>query len=233
MTKPMRTPTSGAFWLRIAVVCTLLVISGALRSWQVRRERERYAAGRESPFALKALPLTLGRWSGADATLDPQIARRTAANDAVFRRYVDQATGTAVEVIVLHGPPLELFVHTPENCYDAAGYTQPETPGERIIEPGGLAAPFRTLVFKKGVGAHATIWEVYYAWRYLDRWTPEIPLTKHIERVPGIYKVQVARLVTERERRDVDNPCESLLELLVPEIEHRCLATEGTRMKHG
>ena len=44
---------------------------------------------------------------------------------------------------------------------------------------------------------------------------------KQFERVPGMYKVQLARRLTEQERRDVGNPCESLLEVLVPEIERR------------
>ena len=36
-----------------------------------------------------------------------------------------------------------------------------------------------------------------------------------------MYKVHLARRLTVQERRDVGNPCESLLGILVPEIEHR------------
>ena len=42
-----------------------------------------------------------------------------------------------------------------------------------------------------------------------------------------MYKVHLARRVTEQERRDVGNPCESLLEVLLPELERRLAADAG------
>jgi EpsI family protein len=203
------------------LVCALLVSSGAIRLWHARRVRETAESGRTSAFPLKELPLTLGNWRGADAILDPRIAQHTGASDAVFRRYVDQATGATVEVIVLYGPAVELFIHTPEVCYSAAGYTQSGVSGRRVVTTRGVAAPFQSLVFEKGQGGDADILEVYYSWRHQGHWTPELGMMKQIERIPGMYKVQLARRLTVHERRDVDNPCESLLEFLVPEIERR------------
>ena len=40
-----------------------------------------------------------------------------------------------------------------------------------------------------------------------------------------MYKVHVARHVSERERRDVGNPCEAFLRELLPEIERRIMAS--------
>jgi EpsI family protein len=212
---------AGAFWLRVVLVCALLVSSGAVRLWQARRVHDTLEAGRTSAFPLKELPLTLGSWRGADAILDPRIARHTGASDAVFRRYVDQDTGATVEVIVLYGPAVELFIHAPEVCYAGAGYTQSGVPERRVVTARGVTAPFQSLVFEKGQRGDADILEVYYSWRHQGHWTPELGVMKQIERIPGMYKVQLARRLTEHERRDVGNPCESLLEFLVPEIERR------------
>jgi hypothetical protein len=212
---------SGLYWLRVVLVCGLLAGSGAVRAWQARNVGAMLEAGRKPSFALSALPLTLGSWRGADAILDPQIARRAGASEAISRRYVNQATGTAVELIVLYGPAAELFIHMPELCYPAAGYTQSAGPDKRVVTSEGVEAPFRSLVFVKGQGAEADIEEVYYAWHYQRRWTPELGTIKQFERIPGMYKVQVARRLTEQERRDMGNPCESLLEALLPEIERR------------
>jgi hypothetical protein len=213
--------TSGVFWLRVGLVCALLVISGAIRWWQAGRVHDWFQAGKQSAFPLKELPLTLGSWRGADAILDPQIAPHTGASDAIFRRYVDQATGTTVELIVLYGSAVDLFVHIPEVCYTGAGYTQSGFPDRRVVASGGVAAPFRSLLFEKGQGGDAEVLEVYYSWRYQDHWTPEWGIMKQMERIPGMYKVHVARRLADHERRDVGNPCESLLEVLVPEIERR------------
>jgi hypothetical protein len=203
------------------LVCAVLVASGGVRSWQAWKVDALLEKGKKYAFPLTELPLTLGSWQGEDTSLDPQIARRAGASDAIFRRYVDQATGAAVEVIVLYGPAVELFFHTPEVCYRGAGYTQLDGRDQRVISSGGMEAPFRSLVFVKGQATEAERVEVYYSWRYQGRWTPELGALKQFERIPGMYKVQLARRVMEQERRDVGPPCESLLDVLVPEIEHR------------
>ena len=44
---------------------------------------------------------------------------------------------------------------------------------------------------------------------------------KEMERVPGMYKVQVARRLLPSEARTLDNPCEAFLEALLPVLEAR------------
>jgi hypothetical protein len=124
-------------------------------------------------------------------------------------------------MIVLFGPATEVFVHIPEVCYTGAGHMQSAGADKRIVRSGGVEPPFGSLVFVKGQGAAADIEEVYYSWRYPGHWTPELVTMKQFERIPGMYKVHLARRLTEHERRDVGNPCEWLLEILVPQIERR------------
>jgi hypothetical protein len=65
---------------------------------------------------------------------------------------------------------------------------------------------------------------VYYTWHY-GRWTPQRAITKQIDRIPGMYKVHLDRAVGERESLDQEsNPCESLLALLIPEMDRRMAA---------
>jgi hypothetical protein len=203
------------------LICAALVGSGGGRSWQAWKVNALFEKGKKSLFPLRKLPLTLESWQGEDAILDPQIARKAGASDAIFRRYVNQTTGAAVEVIVLYGTAVELFFHTPEACYPAAGYTQYGGPDQRLIGSGEAGARFRSLVFVKEQDPEAGRIEVYYSWRYQGRWTPEFGSFKQFERIPGVYKIQLARRLTEQERRDVGTPCESLLDMLVPEIERR------------
>jgi hypothetical protein len=70
---------------------------------------------------------------------------------------------------------------------------------------------------------------VYYTWRYNGRWTPDVGKQKQFERISGMYKVHVARRLTDRERRDVANPNEAFLESLVTEMERQMsLRTSST-----
>ena len=210
-----------ARWTRVALACLVLVGSGLVRSWQAGRVGAMLREGRVAPFPLDQVPLTLGTWRGQPVRIDPRIARHTGATDFVTRRYVDQRTGSAVDVVLLYGVAAEVSQHAPEVCYPNAGFERVEGPDRRTIAVGPLRAEFRSLVYSQGQGAQAGRREVYYAWRYGGRWTAQAGPYKRFERIPGMFKVQLDRALAEHERRDVGNPCEALLEVLLPELEHR------------
>jgi EpsI family protein len=212
----------------VAVACALLLGSAGVRAWQVRRIEGELREGRERPrIDLRQVPLTLGRWQGKDNEIHPLIARGTGADQIVTRHYVNQDTGAAVDLILLYGPAAEVYLHAPEVCYPAAGFSPVGTPEDRTLTLGPYQAPFRSLVYAKGEGAQADLQEVYYSWWYNGHWTPNIGIQKHFERIPGMYKVHLSRRATAAEKRDVGNPCVSLLQELLPEIERRLAATRS------
>jgi EpsI family protein len=208
-------------WGRVALVCALLAASGGVRWTQARRFRALSKASRESPFPLAGLPLAIGPWQGEPVELDEPIARATGATDHMVRRYVNRDTGVRLDLIVLYGPASTVFIHRPETCYPSAGFELAEAPTERTVQAGTLRAPFRALVYTRGEGGQAERQEVYYAWRYNGRWTPDVGTFKQLERIPGMYKVHLARNVTEHEKRDVGNPCEAFLRAFLPALEAR------------
>ena len=213
-------------WARVVVACAILLGSAGVRAWQARRIESALAIGRARPrFDLRKVATTLGRWKGQESTIDPQIVRGTGADQIVTRRYVNQDTGVNVDLILLYGPAAEVYLHSPEVCYPSAGYTLIAGPDDRSIPTSSSSssskAPFRSMVYTKGEAGQAERQEVYYTWWYNGRWNPEIGKQKHFERIPGMYKVHLARRVVADEKRDVGNPCESLLEWLLPEIEGR------------
>lgn len=217
---PTRGVTVGT-WVRVALVCVLLAISGVVRWQQTRRFQAIADASKESPFRLEELPMSVGPWQGEAAKLDEQIARATGATDHIVRRYVNQETGVRVDVIVLYGPATSVFIHRPEVCYPSAGYEVAAAPSERNVNAGDLLAPFRALVYLRGEGGQTERQEVYYSWRYNGRWSPDVGTFKQLERIPGMYKVHVARLVTDHEKRDVANPSEAFLQEFLPALEQR------------
>lgn len=205
---------------RVVLVLVMLLTAGAVRWWQEAGVRAGALAARVTPFPLEEIPRVLGSWEGVDADLDPRIARATGAVDRLYRRYVDRATGVALEVIVLYGPPTDLFIHAPENCYPSAGYVQTGGPITRLIGGagastssltsasggGGESAPFRALVYSRGDGPGVERQEVYYAWRLGGRWALNLGTFKQVERVSGMYKIQIGRRVTATEQVGTDLP---------------------------
>lgn len=206
---------------RASLVVALLVASGGVRAWQARRVDEALDRGKESPFPLEQIPMTLGTWVGTPTEMDPQIVKGTGSTDHITRRYVDGRTGVILDVIVLYGPTSDVFIHSPEVCYPRASFASAgESMARSVACPGG-AVPFRSLAYTKGEGAQTDRQEIYYSWRYNGRWSTSVSSPKESARIPGMYKVQIARRISPRESRALSNPCESFLEQLLPDLEAR------------
>ena len=222
-----RSGTAGT-WVRVIVVLALLLGSATVRAWQTDRIESEIQAVRKRPKVdLAALPMQMGHWKGVSTGLDPIIARGTGADQVVTRRYINQETGVSLEVILLYGPAVEMYIHAPELCYPQAGFALVDGPDTRMIKTDTSEIPFRSLVYAKGEGAQADLQEVYYSWWYKNHWTPNVGLQKQFERIPGMYKVHLARRISPGEERHVDNPCESFLKALLPEIERRMSTTQS------
>ena len=227
---PPWAPAAPAVWPRVALACAVLLTSGGVRLWQARRVEGRLREGRRGPRVdLAAVPLALGPWEGKPTTIDPRIALATGADQVVTRRYVNRDTGVAVDVILLYGPAVDMFIHSPEHCYPSAGFALAGGPDDKAVAAGGSDARFRSLVYGKGEGARADLQEVYFSWWYAGRWSPDAGVQKHFERIPSMYKVQLARRVNATERRDVGNPCQAFLRELLPELGRRMEAARSPR----
>ena len=196
-------------------------MAGLLRWWQEQRVKAVITSGRVSPFPLKDLPMTLGNWRVPDNqedTLTPEVIQITRCVDYIKRNYVNDLTGVAVEVLVLYGP--STIAHVPEVCFPGAGYTLVDGPHARVFPVPGDQASFTSLIFSKGEGGAADREQVFYALRYGGHWTTVLDF-KTINRLPGLYKIQLTRRVGDRERLDISNPCEAFLEAMLPEVERR------------
>ncbi len=223
-------PRSGiaGTWVRVIVVAVLLLGSAAARALQTDRIENKIQTIRKRPKVdLASLPMDMGPWKGSATDLDPVIARATGADQIVTRRFINQETGVTLEVILLYGPAVEMYIHAPELCYPQAGFALVDGPDPRTIKTNTSEIPFRSLVYAKGEGSQTDLQEVYYTWWYNGRWTPDVGLRKQFERIPGMYKVHLSRRVIPNEDRRIGNPCESFLQELLPEIERRMSTTQS------
>jgi hypothetical protein len=224
---------AGVPWSRVAVACAILLAAGLVRWWQERQVNVVIESGQVSPFPLKELPTTLGSWRVPDKreeTLDPEVVQVTKCVDYLKRHYVNDQTGVAVEVLVLYGP--STIAHIPEVCYPGSGYQLVNGPNVRLFPVAGGEASFNSLIFAKGEGGAAERQQVFYALRYGGRWTVNLDF-KTINRLPGIYKVQLTRRVSDHERAESrNNPCEAFLEAMLPELENRITRSLSAAPSH-
>lgn len=220
-------------WL--AMICLLLGTSGALRYWRDLQFASILNQEKESPFPLKEIPTILGDWrmiEGAEATLDPEIAKIAGSSDHILRAYENQRTSEKATVLVLYGLAEIVWGHTPEVCYPATGGKAVSDPRQVMIAPSKSSAPsvpFRAGVYGRANGGTALYHDVYYSFRNGGIWEPSMgDRWKHFRYNPGMFKVQVQREI--KSPQPTDNACDDLLAALVDAIEARAKDGHGPKV---
>ncbi len=214
---------SNGRWIMIA--CVLLGLSGTVRHWRSLQFLAIENQSKESPFPLKNVSHVLGTWraqEGAEATLDPEIARIAGSTDHVIRSYVDDKTGERVTVLLLYGPSQAVWAHTPEVCYPSSGFNTviPSREVQIPLESSTRTVAFREALYGKSRGGVTELSEVYYSFLNAGVWRSDMSgQWKQFRYHPGMFKIQIERHVKTAELGD--SPVKGLLSLLVEEIENR------------
>lgn len=209
----------------LVMIAILLGASGAYRYWRDFQFATLESESRACPFPLKEISTSLGGWrmlEGAEATLDPQIARVAGSSDHIVRTYENSASGEKATVLVLYGPSQLVWSHTPELCYPSTGFRPMVRPKE-VTVPGRDGAPgttFRLGFYGRTDAGASVVNEVFHSFRNAGSWTPNMSgRWKQFRYNPGMFKIQVERRVQDADDRD--ESCYDLLAALVAEIEDR------------
>ena len=233
---PAREGRAGAALGWALVGCVLLGGSGAARMVQDRRHRSENLYREACPIDLSRLPEKFGDdWKqikGGERKLDDLTMRITGGTDHVIRTYANELTGVYVTILVLFGPAEPVLPHTPQVCYPSSGFAVGDPPALRSIEfpigkddKGGVVlerADFLSASYAKPNGRQVLREAVYHSFRLDGRWSPSIGEgRKFPRRNPGIFKVQIHRLVAERESVGRGDPIEQFLEKFLADLEAR------------
>lgn len=218
-------------WVWVTLACVLLGASSAARWIQEKRHNEEASVSASCPFPLEKLPRTLGRWKSSvdDQKLDSKTLQITGGKEYTIRIYEDELTGVKLVVLLLFGPVLPVIPHVPEVCYPANGFGKLDEPLARTIkfsyvDPTGHEVAAPDAVFMSALYKKLNIQEgVYHSFRYKGAWTPFLNASgKFPRRDPGVFKLQIQRLVTPGEIRNSDkypDPIEDFLKNLLAAIE--------------
>lgn len=219
-------PAPKSEWAWVALICMLLIVSGAIRysrdGWFQSLSRE----SELSPFPLSEFPKELGSWrakEGSEATLEPEIARIAGASDLVIRTYVDQNGETAL-VMIIYGLAHKVWPHVPDICYPAIGFVQGSSSDDVDIPVPGTTtkARFRVQSFAKNSPGERDFRKVYHSFRNAGEWGVDMGKNWKIFRYhPGMYKVQVQRQGLKSDLESQNDSVDQLLGLIVREIDRR------------
>ena len=89
--------------------------------WRLE-ERARLDAAEAAKLDVRDLPMSLGRWTGIPATLDPRFFVKIGASSEVDRIYKN-GVGAEVPVHVASFSDAQGEPHHPQECYSGSGFT--------------------------------------------------------------------------------------------------------------
>jgi len=80
---------------------------------------------------LARIPITLGKWTGSDRTMDERVYEILGTRDVLSRVYANDA-GQIVQLVIVLAQQTRKRTHPPEQCFAGEGYTM-ETSDEREV----------------------------------------------------------------------------------------------------
>ena len=219
-------PAAKSERLWVALICMLLVVSGAVRYLRDWTFQSKLRQSQMSPFPLSEFPKELGGWraiEGSEATLEPEIARIAGASDHLIRTYVDQKRGERVVVMVIYGLAARVWPHVPEACYPANGFKQLTSTDMDIPVPGTITkSPFRMQSFAKYKPGERDFREVYHSFLNAGEWGLDMGKNwKKFRYYPGMFKIQVQRHISRSSIESENDSVDQFLGQIVREIEQR------------
>jgi len=170
--------------------------------------------------ALAHLPHSFGSWDGTDNELDDagrqQLKVAKVSGIPIQRTYRNRETGQEVNIYLATGKPRNIAVHTPDKCYEAAGFRMAE---DQIEVPfkygenhkaGTYMAHFRK---EEAHGAPLHL-KIYWTWNADNRWeAPKFPKVEFAN-YPALYKLYVIRQIHSAETLTEDPTVAFLKEFL-------------------
>lgn len=208
----------------IAVAFLVVLASGATQGlWSGRWQSAHVLA--EARDRLGRVPERVGDWVMEEerpvSLKEQQIAGIIGYRS---RLYTNRRSGQSVSVLLVCGRPGSIAVHTPDVCFEGAGFHRTAAPAHEGLayEGGPQRAEFWQTRFSRLEAGIPVPLHVYWGWGAAGVWgAPENPRLTYWD-VPVLYKLYVSRLVAGDET--TSEPCLDFLRAFLPVLQDALFA---------
>src|SRR6185312_15218812 len=108
--------------------------------------------------------------------------------------FVNRRKGLAINVLLVCGSPGPVSVHTPDICYQGAGYTLSSGPDPFALKGAGAEdIGLHTATFHKERAAVPSELRIFWAWNAAGHWQAPSNPRWTFARSPALYKLYVVR----------------------------------------
>jgi hypothetical protein len=172
----------------------------------------------EAVGRLNTVPANLGDWRGEEAPFDADDLRRNGIRGHASYRYRNMISGERVSMLIVCGRFGPISVHTPDVCYDKAGYQRVGEEKQKTITLGhGRTVSVRALRFNAPTTSafHSSQIEVCWSWNGGKGWVAPENSRWTFAGYPVLYKLYVVRDISGSAK----DPSVSFLQTFLPELE--------------
>jgi Protein of unknown function (DUF3485) len=174
---------------------------------------------------LASLPETLGDWTSQTESIPEKQLAVAEAQAHLRRMYKHPKTGQRLNIMILYGEPGPLGAHTPETCYEGAGFKQAGAAKVQTIT--GKAGDYWCGNFEAADMRNTLVnvnwtWGVNGVWKASDN--PRYDFAAH----KTIYKLYVTRTVPERPAPSDKNPLDEFLPAFLEQLQNHLTSSGQT-----
>jgi hypothetical protein len=201
--------------LPILTAALLLIGAGIVHG--LRSDRwGRSEVVQEAAARLKRIPTEIRDWTSEEVSIDTRQLQIADLVGHLCRRYTHQPTGISYLVLIVSGRPGAIGAHTPDVCYQGAGYRL-KAPTLESLKVGATQNTFWQTVAERGEPRleYLSLW---WAWSTDGvRWEasnePRLAFAKH----PSLYKLYVIRSISRPDQAsDTEDATRRFLETWCP-----------------
>ena len=202
-----------AILLTLALLLTGGIVHGLYSDrWRTTRELE------DGIERLPSVPLEVADWKGEEQpTKDDEFAQAGATGywSRIYRKEKHE-----ILVILMVGRAGRMSVHTPEVCYQGAGYKISGSPRNHKLlgVAGDEVADFRTANFVKPGQAHSEL-QLFWTWNAGEGWTAPINPRWQFAGKPALYKLYFSHAVAGLSASTPKRQMEDFLRSFIPALE--------------
>ena len=177
---------------------------------------------------LNNVPLKVGNWTGVDLPAeDKKILEMAGAVGSLSRTY--KKGSDVVNIFIVCGRLQDVFYHTPDRCYPAAGYEMGGDKERQQFEAtNGKVAEFFTSTFMKSDPTGTKNERVFWSWNARGQWAAPDNEKRGFAGQRAIYKMYViAPVVSGTERIGEKDVTVEFIRQFVPELEKSLAPATG------
>jgi hypothetical protein len=211
-----------------ATICCLAVIGSGVAAGLFTNRWEPAAEFGPVQVGMDAVPSSLGSWTGRSLSVEQDALDLGGIRAHLSREYRDAGSGRAVQLLWVAGKPGPIAVHTPDVCFQGAGFEQTSDPVP--VPVGSSGATFWRATFVNKTAAATSRIVVYWGWNGGDGWEAADRRTVRLSYslLPALHKLYLVTELPHTGKPDGDLMGD-LPDRLLPELDRVIAPPAGSR----